>query len=235
MDCFIKKIFEGKSDELVHLQFQKFSRGEFKNRAMIKAGNSKGKYSIATTYEYASDFVRSMAEKLGDSKTKVTGGVITTADLTGKLEFVDKKQFMGVKQYVMDKEMNGEEIIKLCDDFKTAFIALSFVVGDSELKIKAKAPKNAKPSTKGDAAPKPDFCKLITTDKDLIKSVLFDINLEGFKKVNIGHNFQVLDIIVPKDEKDFAKMRELAKRKGKIIRTLDVDDMKSQKEVEFLA
>jgi len=40
MDCFIKKIFDGKNDEFVHLQFQKFSRGEFTDRAMVKVKES---------------------------------------------------------------------------------------------------------------------------------------------------------------------------------------------------
>jgi len=34
---FIKRVFDKKIDDETHAQFQKFSRGEFKNRAMIKA------------------------------------------------------------------------------------------------------------------------------------------------------------------------------------------------------
>jgi len=40
MDCFIKKILEGKKDEFVHIQFQKFSRGIFNDRAMIRFKDS---------------------------------------------------------------------------------------------------------------------------------------------------------------------------------------------------
>ena len=66
MDCFIKKIFQRKiqGDELIHQQFQKFSKGEFPNRAMIRAKNSKGKFTISTTAEYAKDLVMNLAEKL---------------------------------------------------------------------------------------------------------------------------------------------------------------------------
>src|SRR3989344_7718161 len=102
MDSFIKKIFDGKTDELVHIQFQKFSRGEFKDKAVILYSYSKDKYSLSTTYEYSNDFARAMAEKLGDSKTKVTGVIVSTRDLTGQVNFVDKKQFAGVKQYILD-------------------------------------------------------------------------------------------------------------------------------------
>jgi len=234
---FIRKVFEKKIDDSVHLQFQKFSRGEFKNKALVSAKNSKGKYSIGTSHEYANDFIRLMAEKLGNSKAMVTGGVISTLDLNGIIDFSGKKQFMGVKQYVINREMSGREILDICNKVPSAFIALSFKAGGSELKIKAKAPKSAKPSTKSaeNQKLKADFCKLTTTDKNLAKEILFDINLEGFKKAEISHDFIIADLILPQGEKDFAKMRELARRKGKIVRKLDVDGMKSQKEAELLA
>jgi len=230
---FIKKIFENKVDNLVHLQFQKFSKGEFRDRALIKASNSKGKFNISTTYEYANDLVRMFAEKLGNSKTKVTGTVVTTSDLTGKLNFQDKKQFMGVKQYVIDTEMSGKELLEICDKFPLAFFALSFKVLTDELKIKTKAPKSAKPSTKGENKPKPNFCKLITTDKNLIKNLIFDF--DNFKKIEINHDFIINDLILPKGEEDFVKIREMAKRKGKIIRKILVDDKQLVKEKEFEA
>ena len=232
---FIKKIFEDKIDNLVHLQFQKFSKGIFKSRALIKASNSKGKYNIYTTYEYAHEFVRAVAEKLGNNKTKVTGGIITTLDLTGKLNFKDKKQFMGVKQYIIEDDMTGKEILNLLDKFPFAFMALSFKTNDTELKIKPKAPKSAKPGTKGDAKPNPDFCKLITTDKNLVKDILFDIDIDKFKKAEIGHEFVIKDLVLPKGEKDFAKIRELAQRKGTIIRRIVLDEKETVKEKDFAA
>lgn len=232
---FIKKIFEEKIDKLVHLQFQKFSKGNFKNKALIKASNSKGNYKVATGYEYANEFVRMVAEKLGNNRTKITGGIITTFDLTGKLNFKDKKQFMGVKQYVLDTEMTGKEILNLLDKFPFAFMALSFKTNDTELKIKPKAPKSAKPSTKGDARPNPDFCKLITTDKNLVKNILFDVTLDDFKKVEVSHEFVIKDLILPKGEKDSAKIRELTQRKGTIIRRMNLDEKETTKEKDFVA
>ena len=74
MDNFIKKIFEHQGiDDLVHSQFTKFSKGEFPDRAMIRAKNTKGKYTITTTSEYAKDLIISLAEKLGDKSTTING------------------------------------------------------------------------------------------------------------------------------------------------------------------
>ena len=122
---FIEKIFLKKTDNLVHLQFQKFSRGIFDNRALINAKRAGNKYSIFTGPEFANELVREVAEKLGSRKTNFSGAVISTNDLTGKLDFSSKKQFQGVKSYIINKELTGDEIIKLLNEFPKAFFALS--------------------------------------------------------------------------------------------------------------
>ena len=88
---FIKKVFEGDVDEFAHLQFQKFSKGEFVNRAMIRAKKLGKGYAISTTAEFTNELVREVAKRLGEDKTNVKGAVISTNDLTGELDFKEKK------------------------------------------------------------------------------------------------------------------------------------------------
>lgn len=232
MDSFIKKIFNGQSDEFVHVQFQKFSKGTFENRAMVKASKTAKGYSIATTAEYANELVRSVGSLIED-KTLVRGVVVSTRDLTGELEFKDKKQFMGVKQYIIDSEMSKEDILNLCDKFPSSFLGLSFAIDGTELKIKAKPPKSSKPSSKSDEAPKIDFCRLKTDNEELAKSLLFDV--PPFKKAEITHDFIITGLDIPKDIEDPLEMREKTIRKGTIVRKMVVDGNKSQKESELSA
>jgi hypothetical protein len=240
MDCFIKKIFDGKADELVHIQFQKFSRGEFENRALVRVKDSKGIISLSTTSEYARELVRALAEKLGSNKTQVTGAIISALDQTG-FKYEEKKMAMGVRKYMINREMTGKELIDICDNVLKAFIGLSFNVGEDELKIKDKSPKSMKgvsAAKKDDEDLKIDFCKLKTTDRKLVEGLVFDDEAKGAKKIEIKHNFIINDIVVPdelKKEKDFAIIREKAQRKGKIIRTLDIDGKIIKKEKDFLA
>ena len=238
MDFFTTKIFSGKTDELVHVQFQKFSRGVFKNRAVILAKQSGSKYSISTTAEYANEFVRYLAELLGERKTQVMGVIVSTRNLDEELEFENKKQFMGIKQYVINTQLSGKEIISLCDRLPNAFMGLSFSVDDTELKVKPKAPKSAKPSTKSEDKPKADFCKIKTTDRALFEKLIFDQEATSAKSIQILHTFMIEDIIISdelKKEKDFALMREKAQRKGKLVRTLTVDGKEIVKKKEFAA
>lgn len=232
MDCFIKKIAEGKIDDSVHLQFQKFSRGTFKDRASMKAKNSADKITLSTTAEYSNELVRSVAEKLGNEKTTISGVIVSTSDLTGKIPFSDKKQFMGIKQYVINGEMSGLEIIKLCDALPDAFFALSFKTSAIELKIKPKAPKSAKPST-SDKEAKIDFCSVKTTDKTFVKQFIFES--DNFKEMMVRNTFVIEDITIPQKYSSPEEMRKLAKRKGKIVSEITIDGIKKVKEYPFVA
>jgi len=232
---FIKKIFDGKSDEKTHIQFQKFSKGEFKNRALIELKKSEKRWTIKTSAEFANELVEIMAKKLGSEKTKVTGAIVSTNDLTEELDFKDKKQFQGVKRYLMDKEMSGNELIKLLEKFPKTFFALSLEFEDSKLKVKPKAPKSGK-SGKGDEKPRADFCNLKTSDDEIADNFVFE--RAGFKNAEINHTFLIEDIIISNElekSKDFARIRGEAKRKGRVIRNSIIDGQEIKSEKEFIA
>lgn len=239
---FIKKVQDKNFDESVHLQFQKFSKGEFRNRALIEAKNSNGNYTIKTSAEFANGLVKELAEKLGSNRTKVTGGIITTINLKEIPKYhnlftqVKVKNFQGVKNYQIDLELSGKEIVEMIDASPKAFFALSFSAGENVLKIKPKAPKSGKPGGKGEEAPKVDFCVLKTRDKKLVESFIFE-NSE-FKSARIAHDFLIDRIEVPEELKkseDFALIREKSRRIGRILRRAEIDGQKSEKELELRA
>lgn len=233
MDFFIEKLCSGRSDDLTHLQFEKYSRGVFTNKAIVQAKNSKGNYSFSTTSEYANELIRACAEELGNSKANVQGVIISTKGLPPNIKHQGISQFMGVKKYSISGEFTGGDLISICDSVPRAFIALSFSTDKSELKIKPKAPKSAKPGNNSEDPIKVDFCKLKTRNPEFAKKLFFDC-LE-FKNAEAKHDFDIRDIEIPKDEKDPLKMRERAVRKGVIIRKLTIDGIKTVKEHPFSA
>ena len=128
--------------------------------------------------------------------------------------------------------MSGNEIIELEEKFPKSFFALSFEVGDTKLKIKPKAPKAPKPKNK-DGNAKPDFCSLKTKDEELAKSFVFE--KPDFKIAEINHTFLIDELVLPQGETDYSKIREMAKRKGKIIRKAIIDEQEIVKEFAFEA
>lgn len=232
---FIKKCYDKEFDESVHLQFQKFSKGEFVNRAIIQAKLSKGKYAIKTSAEFSNELVRAVAKELGSKKTKVIGAIVSTTDLRDKLECKNVKQFQGVKRHIISEEMSGDQITSLLDEFPKTFFALTFNSDKSQLKIKPKAPKSGKPG-KDDEKPKADFCSLKTTNKELGSSFIFE--RENFGSAIVVHQYFIEKMVIPeilKGEKDFSLLREAARRNGRIIRKAEIDGQQVDTVIEFEA
>lgn len=235
MQNVIGKIFHGKSDEEVHSDFLKFSRGIFENRYLLEGKKQKDKWSVKSSAEFANFFVRKGLEK-AKGKIKVSGAIICTFNLKdkSKIEIERVKQFAGVKQHLINTEIESSEILKLMNEFPRVFYALTFSVGDFELKVKAKPPKSAKPGSKSkdDDGPRADFCSLKTTDADIIKDLFFDA--PSFSEIRIRHTIDVKEIEIP-NEKDPVKMRENSKRKGIVKRIIEVDGIKKEIDMKFVA
>jgi len=231
---FMKKIFDGKIDDSVHRQFKRFSKGTFENRALVDITNSKN-VKIKTSFEYANDFTRFLAETINDN-VQVNGGIITTQDLRQEAGFEPTgiKQFAGVKTYLIESSLSKDQIISLMDKFPDALFLLSFSTEAGSLKIKVKSPKAGKPG-KEDEEPKADYCTFSTDNKNILKEFAFDIN-NDFKKLFIKHTFVIDSLVVPDEFKnDLKKARINAQRKGKIIRIINVDGKEETREKDFLA
>ena len=230
---FIRKIFQNKADELVHKNFKRFSKGIYENRALVEIDNGKKSLKIKTSFEFAEDFARFLANTIKD-KTKISGGVITTKDIRPELNFsVEMKQFAGVKTFLLDNEMSKDELNNLFNKFPDALFLLSFSTDYGTLKSKVKSPKAAKPGKDNEI--KADFCTFTTDDLNFAKEFAFDVE-ENFKKLVIKHTFIINDFVIDEEDRnDPALARINAKRKGKIERYLDIDRKQVKKEINFTA
>jgi hypothetical protein len=234
MDCVLRKISRKDFDDDVHSEFIKFSKGNFDFKYLIDAKKQKDKWAIKTGSEYANFLVRRCVEK-ASGKISVKGVIVSTFDLKKDMPFEISgvKQFMGVKQIMVDCQVSPNQIIELMDKYPRAFFALSFSVDGCDLKIKAKAPKSAKPAAAGEKEPSPEFCSLKTADSDMVKNLFFDV--ESFSEISIKHAIKINDIRLPAGEKDPVKIRENAKRIGVVVRRIKVDGKEMTKEYPFEA
>ncbi len=227
MESFIKKIFEKKPDQEVHDQFVRFSKGEFKNRACINLHITK-QIKVSSTFEYANEFVNLIVEL--NPNVKFSGIILSKEQLDIPAEI---KKKIGLYQHLVN-DIDSEQIKKIKD--KVYFMLLNTNSEDIEFKSKKKLPK---PGKSGEKKIDDKFCVMKTDLKYWPKihdSLFFDLP-ENIKKAKIKHNYQINEIILPDiKEKDFAKMRKMAKRKGKLIRKITVGkEQEIKKEVEFEA
>lgn len=234
MTDVIHKIFLKEFDEEVHNSLVKFSKGTFDNKYLIEAKKQKDKWSIKTSAEYTNYLVSACLQRVS-GEIDVTGVIVATFNIQDKVQFpIERiKQFMGVKQAVVNTKTTPDKIISLMNEFPKAFYALSFSDAKFQLKIKAKAPKSAKPAASSEKEVSANFCSLKTSDAEIIKDILFDV--PNFNEARAKHTILINDIILPKGVEDPAELRKKAKRKGIVKRELVVDGNKSVREAEFEA
>lgn len=233
MDCFIKKIWNKTSDEFVHSQFTRFGKGEFKGRAALTLRKAD-KIKIGGSFELVNDFADLCCEF--EQRLKFSGIILSKEDISdllrkNNIESVseEKKGGLFYKNTVSLQEINSSNLLEI---IKNSYYCLIDIEGkDFTFKSKKNLPK---PGKSGDLKIDDKFCLLEADLKYwlLIKNAFV---LPECKKASISHTYVITELVFPKGEKDFARIRELAKRKGKIIRKLEVDKKESSEEMEFEA
>lgn len=218
---FIKKIFSGLADESAHKQFVRFGKGEYRRRALLSIRKTKG-IKIKSSFEFANDFVNFVSE-LGEAS--FNGNIWSKEELPGLLG----KKKEGKITYEVDG-LTSKQVKEISP--KVYYFLLNADGPGIKLRIKSKLPKPGKGEDKVDDK----FCQLEIDEKyySKVKDDFF-WDLPDFKKGTIEHTFVIKDIILPKGETDYAKIRELAKRKGKIVRIADIDGKEVKKEIDFEA
>ena len=234
MKTVLQSIFSGDMNAQVHSEFIKFSKGIFKDRYLVDAKRQKDAWSIKTSAEYANSLVRACLMK-AKGEVQVSGIITATFNVQDKAQFPieEVKNAMGIKKAVVNTKTEPSKIISLMDAYPRAFFALSFTTPETTLKIKAKAPKSAKPASGGDKEPKAEFCSVKTNDRDLVESLLF--GCVDAKVVTIKHIIEIKDIVLPKGVSDPVQIREQAKRKGTIKRIVTISEKPTTVESDFFA
>ena len=223
---FIKKMFNGQTDDTVHSQFVRFGKGIFENKAVYSVTKG-GQIKINGTFDLANDFIRFAA---ANSKKMKINGIIMARENLGLGECKEKK---GLFHFEVDKEIGSDELLKIGEK---AYTMLLDCEGDGiSIKTKKKLPR-PKGNT-GSKPPKVDdkFCVMLLPESlwgKVKDEFLFELP-EG-KKFKLSHSYAINDILPPKGEKDFEKMRLFAKKKGRIKRTALVDGKEIAQEKEFL-
>jgi len=230
---FIKKIDEKRIDESVHSKFIRFGKGEYHGRFVMNFWKTKN-IKIKSSFEFANDFIL-ICSDFGNCW--ISGVVLSKQDISKimlknniKGNSETKKGGLYYENNIPLQEIKKEQLQEL---EKASYFTLLDVEGNGfKLKIKKKLPKPGKDEAKTDDK----FCQLEADEKyypKIKEDFLWD--LPESKKIQLKHSIFVKEIIMPEGEKDFAKIRELAKRKGKIIRNAYIDGKEISVEYEFEA
>ena len=222
---FIKQIFENKIDETLHKKFTRFNMGEYE-RAYINIKKSSKNFQIKTSFDFANDFIKLISENIKEP-AEVSGKIIATKNFEQDLDIAIQKYSKRGKLYTAEIKtiLTPDHLKNLYNLFKNDFLLLS--VKSKDYKLSTTAKSLPKPGGKI----KPNFCKA-TLPLFLLKEFAFDV--QNFKELTIKHIYKITEIEVPEQHKnDFEKARLHAKRKGTLIRILNIDGKEEKKEINF--
>lgn len=227
MVYWIKDAIEGKQE--AHKYFLRFGKGNYPGRGLLKIDTSR--LSINGSFENVNSLIIWLSQQ---SKLKVSGKILSKSEIDNLIEktglkIISKKAKR--ERAIFEYSVEGE-----CNDLTELGKAVYFFLLDAksngyEFKCKKNLPRPGKSS---ELKIDEKFFSLHFDNSfasSFKKEFLFDIP-EG-KKISISHDIIINDIIIPKELakiNDFAKIREEAKRKGKIIRKANVDGKEILKE-----
>jgi len=234
MESFLKKVLSGKDDEVTHRYFIRFGKGQFNRRFLIKLDKGAAKLKIKTSFELANDLLVLAAELGGGNVSGIVLSKKEISDVMSKSKILgnseEKRGGLFFKNNIENQKLSGEQIMELVSN---SYFALINVEGSGFIfKTKEKLPKPGKDEEKIDDK----FCSF---DLDLkywaqVKEAFF-WDVPDCKKAIIEHDLSIKEIEFPRGEKDPAKIRELAKRVGKIVRRFNCDGKEISKEYEMRA
>jgi hypothetical protein len=211
---------KGEVDDSVHRQFVRFGKGNFENRAVLNLQKTS-KIKLRSSFEYANDFV-SLVSELGDFSFS---GTIMSKE---PLDLENEKKKSGLYNY----EISGIQSSKVRESLNKVYVSLLNIDSeDLKLKMKKKLPK---PGKSGEGKVDDKFCHL-EADLKYWTQIKEFFQLPECKKCKISHTILVDDILLPQGENNPEKLRLNAKRKGKIVRKMEIDKQERKVEKEFSA
>lgn len=216
---YIKDLFEKKDSEHAHGKFVRYSKGEFIG-PQIKIKLTKNGIKLNGSFHLVDEFLTLIGEYTGNRDIEIKGRLAWNQDLSSKLETLGIKHLKvtksrGIFNYILHNTVNFKDFAESLGSYH---VTINFKEDDVTLSTKSKFPKPNKEVTN-------DFCKTnfpASMKKRILSEFAFDVNVKDPKEIIIGNQIFVDRIDLPKTD-NFDEARRLAKRGGKIVRTITID------------
>ncbi|MFX1396962.1 MAG: hypothetical protein ACFFAS_07940 [Promethearchaeota archaeon] len=255
---FLKKLVEipqledpAKNYFFVHRHFYRYSKGEFVGPA-IRITKTKAKITIKGTHEYE-DLVQEITCKaLNTDQFVISGNLETGKDLKEELSQLGldwnlKKSTGDKKIYkaIIDDSIDKHKLLQVIEMLRSnSYLLISFNAGTSgRVTTKKRIPQPSKKKVEeDDISKRVSFCTAIIDNTEKINSLIQELVFpdfksempESWKNITLTNNYIIKSIEIPKNVKNSMMMRILAIRKGKMIRSLDVDDELIEKQYNIV-
>lgn len=226
----------------IHRHFYRYSKGDFIGPA-IKITKTKAKITLKGSHEYEDLILEIIAKTISDPQQsfEVKGKLITGMELSETitdlgLNWILKKstgKTMNYKADIVD-QINKNQLLQAIKIFReNSYLLLSFIINTT---IKVTTKKNIpQPSKKkaedDDVSKRIQFCTGTISNTDANLKMVLDLVASDFKTdvpdnwktIILLNNYNITEIVIPKDIKESRLLRIMAIRKGKMYRSINID------------
>ena len=226
----------------IHRHFYRYSKGEFIGPA-LKITKTKAKITMKGAHEYEDLILEAVTKTISNSQENfdVQGKLIASSDLENLisdlgLNWVLKKSTGKTKNYKADivDQINKDMLLQAIDVFREkSYLLLSYNRNATcKVTTKKNIPQPSKKKVEDDDVSKRiQFCVGMLSNTDANLKMLLDLAAPDFKSelpnnwksLTILNNYTINQIELPTNVKDTRLLRIMAIRKGKMIRSLEID------------
>jgi len=226
---------------IVHRHFYRYSKGEFLGPA-ITISRTKTKITLKGTHEYEDLIQEITCRTANEDLFEVKGVLITGKDISETisnlgLDWKLKKSTGQTKNYKSEfvDTITKSTLIETIETLReSSYLLLSFNNGPScKLTTKKRIPQPSKKKAEDDELSKRiQFCSGVINNTNGNMNLILDMILPDFKskipdnwkKLSLTNNYKITEVEIPKNIKNSMLMRIMAIRKGKMLRSLELDD-----------
>ena len=244
---FLRKVIESphledpaKDHIDVHRHFYRYSKGEFPGPT-LKITKTNTRTTLRGSFEYEDLIQEIVTSTIFEDEIEIKGVLITGIDSSELIRSLGldwnlKKSTGKTKNYkaIINDNVKKEKLIDIIERFReTGYLLVSFNLNAiCKVTTKNRIPQpSKKKADNGEINKRIQFCKGVINPKDknidlIVDNALLDFKSEipeKWKNIIISNFYKIEEIIIPKDVKDTRMLRILATRKGKLIRSLDID------------
>ncbi len=226
----------------IHRHFYRYSKGDFIGPA-LKISQTKPKFNLRGSHEYEDLILEIIANGISNPNDnfEIKGKLISGADISELINDLGfnwnlKKSTGQTKNYKAEiiDNTNKNSLIESIEAFReSCYFLVSFNINPNcKVMTNKNIPQPSKKKVEEDDVTKRiQFCKgyINNTESNfnfILKNALPDFESEfprNWKTLTIFNNYKITEIELPKNVKSSRLLRIMAIRKGKLLRTLDID------------
>ena len=226
----------------IHRHFYRYSKGVFIGPA-LKITKTKAKFTLKGAHEYEDLILEAVTKTISNSQEnfEIKGKLIASSDIANDiseigLNWVLKKSTGKTKNYKAEivDQINKDLLLQAISVFReNSYLLLSYNRNATcKVTTKKNIPQPSKKKVEDDDVSKRiQFCIGMLNNTDANLEMLLDLAAPDFKSelpnnwksLTILNNYTINQIEIPTNIKDTRMLRIMAIRKGKMIRSVEID------------